>query len=265
MALSENGDRVAFGTQKGIIVAEVLSDRSRLAGATAIAASTVGLWGLSAGQGLIQAPLVLVLGDDQILLRELKAKTLAFTTDSRHLALGSYDGTVAVSDLAKGQGKVQTLIKGEGKRHVWKVTFSPDCKLLVAACGKRVDEGDPAENRILVWEKNFADSWIQAEPLLGHKEPVRGLAFGQNTSCLVSVAGIGPVLVWNLNTRHRLGTRITQPGESGQALAVTPDKRRIVVANGRRLILFDLSTGQRLASFTDPNSNTIMCCAFSPG
>jgi WD40 repeat protein len=248
MALSQNGDRVAFGTRKGegIIIAEVDSDHLRFAAAAGIAASPVGLWGLRPGQGLILAPYVLAPGRDQIILRKQSAKTLAFTADAHYLALGTYDGTVAVADLAKGPDEVQTLIKGQGQRHVWKVTFSPDGKRLVAACGKRVDAGDPAENRILVWEKKLGGAWAQVEALVGHKEPVSGLAFGEKSGCLVSVAGIGPVLVWDVNGRQGLGTRITQPGESGQALAITPDQRRVVVANGHRLILFDLSTGQRI-------------------
>lgn len=197
--------------------------------------------------------------------------TLAFSPDSRWIAGGSGDGTIAIWDAGTAE-----LIY-EFKAHtesVWKVDFSPDSKWLLSvsldgtsflknlvppyqqplpldkkgtspiyAASFSPDEEDDGytfatgsgDKRIRLWKTHHINNSDELSPedffLEGHSDSVWILTFSKDGQNLASGSLDGTVRLWDINFRRE---RLKLTGHTGgiKALAYTEDNRILACGTG---------------------------------
>ena len=197
--------------------------------------------------------------------------TLAFSPDSRWIAGGSGDGTIAVWDA--GTAELIYEFKAH-KESVWKVDFSPDSKWLLSvsldgtgllknlvppdqkpvpldengtspiyAASFSPDEEDSGYNfatgsgdkRIRLWKIHHTNNNDALSPesffLEGHNDSVWILAFSKDGQNLASGSLDGTVRLWDINFRRE---RLKLTGHTGgiKALAYTEDNRILACGTG---------------------------------
>ena len=197
--------------------------------------------------------------------------TLAFSPDSRWIAGGSGDGTIAVWDA--GTAELIYEFKAH-KESVWKVDFSPDSKWLLSvsldgtgllknlvppsqkpvpldengtspiyAASFSPDEEDSGytfatgsgDKRIRLWKIHHTNNNGALSPenffLEGHNDSVWILAFSKDGQNLASGSLDGTVRLWDINFRRE---RLKLTGHTGgiKALAYTEDNRILACGTG---------------------------------
>jgi WD40 repeat protein len=108
---------------------------------------------------------------------------LAFSGDSRLLAIGTMEGSVILWDTRSG-GRIRTLSKYE--EFVRVVTFSPDGRMLASADN---------EGTIRVWE---TATGTERRRFRGHEKDLLTLAFSRDGRFLASGSSDTTVLVWDI-------------------------------------------------------------------
>ncbi|OUC93904.1 TIR domain-containing protein [Streptosporangium minutum] len=143
---------------------------------------------------------------------------LAFTADSRRLAVGGADGALSVWDVRDGR-RVATLSVDGYRSDVFSLAASGN--LLLAA-------GDD-EGRIVMWdlENNRPFALIK-----GHRGTVTGLSFNAKADMLASAAADGTVKLWRPGeaaVQSKATVTLAVPGRPGRftPVAFSPDGRFI--------------------------------------
>jgi WD40 repeat protein/serine/threonine protein kinase len=128
--------------------------------------------------------------------------------------------------------------------------FSPTAKRIAVGC---------EENRVEVWDV-AARRRLQVLQV-GTNGSAPGVLFWQGENHLITWTGNdGSVVVWEIEPQRRISTtRI----ESLEALAISPDQRRLAVA-GRLVSLWDLPTLTPSRMTLSGNAGSIFSLAFSP-
>jgi WD40 repeat protein len=121
------------------------------------------------------------------------APCLAWSPDSRFLAAGRFDGTLAVFDVpSRAELKTLAHTNNTGDRKIGAVAFSPDGKLLASWGGD--------ESTIRLWQ---VGSWKLLAELQGHGHAaVRALAFSPDSKLLASGGADGSILLWDATARR---------------------------------------------------------------
>ncbi len=156
---------------------------------------------------------------------------VAFSPDSRFLALGGAGPGVILCDLKPG-GTQRHL--GLPVNRITTIAFSPDGQALVAASER--------DNDIIVWD--IATDRVRMR-LRGHASPALSLAFTADGRSIVSGEKNEPViLIWDLDTgRPRL--RLDVPRGPVNALACSPDGNWLAVVSGwSEVRLWDWKSGR---------------------
>jgi hypothetical protein len=130
--------------------------------------------------------------------------SLAFSPDGRMVTVASGEQDLGVWEVATGQKRLTLSTRGKG--WVRGVAFSPDGTLLAAGAGDDVHLWD-------LWSGRWLGRFV------GHRGPVRSLAFGAGGKSLISGSGDTTALVWDVGRLGRAGTS-PRPG-----LTNTPDQQ----------------------------------------
>jgi RNA polymerase sigma factor (sigma-70 family) len=188
---------------------------------------------------------------------------VAFSVDSKLLAITRGDETALVWDIASG--KEVHRFRGNS------LAFSPDGKLV--ACGGRGTDGPEANMGVI--RLHDAESGKLLRELRGHKTMLAGLMFTPDGKSIISrgirLEGLSTgepgesetefVRFWDVASgKQRRGW---QWSDHGQALA--PDGRRLVgfPMIGKTLALQEIATGQKCLDI-DPKQGLLFSVAFSP-
>ncbi len=179
----------------------------------------------------------------QALHRARLVRGLAYSPDSRYLALARHDGTVRLWNATDGQ-PMQSLEGHKGP--VWQVAFSPDSRSLVSGSG---------DGTVRLWDVASAKELRKFD---GHPAPVKGVAFRPDGRSIVAACDDGTVKVWDREAGREL---FSFRGElaNGFVARFSPDTRRLGWACIDGVVkVWDTTTGKLEI---DKQSNTHQCRA----
>jgi eukaryotic-like serine/threonine-protein kinase len=129
------------------------------------------------------------------------------------------------------------------------LAFSPDGTLLASA---------GMDQTIRLWDTK---SWAPVATLRGHEDEMYCVAFSPDGRRLISGDKDGSVRLWQMPPAKRASAVSVLPGAWG-TFAISPDGRRLV-AVGEDYVLWDLDTGEKLATLTELRGYAAGC-DFSP-
>jgi WD40 repeat protein len=208
------------------------------------------LWELAGGQPSSQ-PLTLPRGDgcDQV-TAEPPSSTLisavAFSPDGKILALGCFNGNVALWELAAGKPEGKPLILPDEFRciGVSGMAFSTDAKSLTLAVGC-------LNGNTMLWE--LVTGKPIGKPLIvpggDSCNQVFGVTSSEDGKMLAAGCRTGNTLLWGLAGGKPKGKPLTLPGGSGcdqvNGLELSPDSRTLAVGcAGGNTVLWGLAGGK---------------------
>ena len=187
------------------------------------------------------------------LLREFSAHAdgitaLAAAPASAVLATGAGFSDTTIKLWNSDTGEFVRELKGH-QAWVSGLAFSPDGALLASAS---------ADQTVRLWD---AKTWAEVATLRGHEDEVYSLAFSADGRRLITGAKDGSVRLWQVPPAERpLALRVLREPYSN--MAISPDSRRLVTV-GDDYILWDLDTGEKLATLTELRGFQAGC-DFSP-
>ena len=159
--------------------------------------------------------------------------TVAVTADGRKVVSGSWDGTIKVWDLLRGD-ELRTL-EGHGDGVYW---VTPIGSRAVSASWDRT---------IKWWD---LERGTELRSLSGPEGHVNGVAVRQRGRCAVFALGDRTLEVWDLEQGAKLYT-LEGPKAAINALAISGDGRHAVLAlDDSTLRLWDLKRGAELRTLT---------------
>lgn len=175
---------------------------------------------------------------------------LAFTPDGAHLITGSQDGTAKVWDTSTGQ----ELFSLTGHGPINHLTVSPD--------GKRTATAN-RDGTTTVWDITPTGSREVMTFLFDHSAFVTAGNFSPDRTLLVTISEDGVVKIRSSITSQELFTTSLPITGSILGIALSPDNTRLATALGTTATVWDLKTGQRLATMSG-HQDRIFGLVFSP-
>jgi WD40 repeat protein/serine/threonine protein kinase len=175
---------------------------------------------------------------------------LAYSPDSRYLALARHDGTVQIWDATRGQLLHAPPTGHEGT--AWQVAFSPDSRTL-ASCG--------SDRSVRLWD-------VTSGKALGvfteHPAEVKGVAFRPDGRSVVAACDDGTVKVWDWETRQQTFSFHGELIASRYTPWFSPDARRLAWSCVDATVkIWDTTTG-RLEMEKETDLHQCRTVAFSP-
>jgi len=137
-------------------------------------ARSLRLWETATGKILKTAPLPGALS--QVL-------SVAYSSDGRHLASGSFDGTIRMWNAATGA--IMQTIKGHSSQ-VWSVSFSPDGKWFVSGGGDKVAK---------LWDRATGKP---VRTLVGDSRQVNAVGFSPDSKLVLTGGSDGTLQLWSV-------------------------------------------------------------------
>ncbi|KND39573.1 nSTAND1 domain-containing NTPase [Streptomyces acidiscabies] len=176
---------------------------------------------------------------------------VAISPDGHTLATASSDYRVLLWNLTDPR-RLTTVNQLMLNSVVNSVAFSPDGQLLAT--------GDTSGGVNLWNVRAPARARVITPTLRGHSGMAGTLAFGPDSRTVVSGGADGLVRLWRLPPALVIGDEVL-------ALAATPDGRRIAVATGNRVTLWDVSAPDRFVRLGElpALSGSVNALAFRPG
>jgi WD40 repeat protein len=209
-------------------------------------------------------------------------QTMAFSPDSSRLAAGYWDGRIKVWEMPGGTEVASIIIP-----HVNQLRFSADNRRMVIRTDTRIMLWDLAADqlvwslethsvgitvstdgrRLLSYDENALTVWnaedgkeIRDFRLFGH-EAVYDPEFSADGREIVSVTGLGNIMVWDASTHQVL--RTFNVGRSSFMFAVAPDNRTLAAARSESVQIWDYIQGKPARTLSIPNEE-IEFMAFAP-
>ena len=162
--------------------------------------------------------------------------SVAFSPDSKIVAIGNSDGIIYLSDL--NTGKLKRKLTGHSE-DVQRVVFSPDGKML--ASSSYLDE------TVRLWDVHTGE---HRRTLTEHTGDIEGLAFSPDGKTLASSgSGDGTIRFWNVRTGDQ---KHAVTGHTGgvHSVAFNPDGKFVASGHGDGSIRFwNSETGLHLKTF----------------
>jgi WD40 repeat protein len=158
---------------------------------------------------------------------------VAFAPDGQTVAIGVYDHTAKLLDVASGKEKA-TL---RHPKEVRGIAFSPNGKLLATACWDRV---------VRVWDLDSKTEKVTCE---GHKDRIFGVSFSPDGKQLLSAGGNDGVKLWDAATGAEKRTW-NSPGIYARTVIFTSDGDWVLSGgNDGAVRLWNVETGDLRARF----------------
>ena len=178
--------------------------------------------------------------------------SVAFSPDGTTLAVGDYNGSAGLVDVATLT--LTARFTDPGSKGLDAVAFSPDSTTLAA--------GD-INGRTYLW--NVATGNLAAALTDPGSKGVERVAFSPDGQTLAAGDFNGRTYLWNVATRT-LTSALTNPGSTGvDAVAFSPDGQTLAAGDDNgRTYLWNAATKKLTATLTDPRSRNIYAVAFSP-
>ncbi|MEJ2092877.1 MAG: SUMF1/EgtB/PvdO family nonheme iron enzyme [Syntrophobacterales bacterium] len=179
---------------------------------------------------------------------------LAFSPDSKTLALGAEDGTIRLINVepSKGLGSLLTV----HRNNVWSITFSPSGKILASS---------DWDGFIHLW--NARTFKPLGSPLI-HDNGVWTLAFSPDNKTLASGGKDGKVRLWDLRTRSQLTPPISwrekTSGNDCVCVGFNPDGNILAYSTTAGLMLLDTKTWKPIGPPLEEQGFVTSSLAFSP-
>ncbi len=178
-----------------------------------------------------------------------RVSSLCFSPDGTRIISGGADSTIKIWDSATGQ-ELRSL-----RGHVKGVT-----SLDFSADGKRIASGS-LDGTVKIW---VAATGEEIRRLQGHMDMVKSASFGRRDKRIVSCSKDKSIAVWDVSTQRKLRT-IRGPSDAPQSgnfgapertpncATFSPDGTRIVSADGSKVRVWDVNTGEKLRTlFSSP-------------
>jgi WD40 repeat protein/serine/threonine protein kinase len=228
VAVSPDGERIASGSQDGIIK----------------------IWDAKTGQELRRIP-----------AHKNHVRSIAFSPDGLSLASGSWDETVKIWDAQTGQAR--RTLKGHHVK-VWSVAFSPDGKLLASGAGHAGVQDSVGEvklwNVVTGQEVRSLQGHRSTVNCVAFSPDCQRLASG--------ATGPQPtVKVWDVQTGQELWTRDLHHHVWGVAFSrdgrLLASSGGGAFWGGAELKIWDARTGQLIRDLHQ-HTRGVWCLAFSP-
>jgi serine/threonine protein kinase len=197
----------------------------------------------------VSAPTLLAIKYGVLGKCESSVRSVAFSTDGRHLASGSNDNAVRLWNAQTGEVRVlgRCDFSESGFSYVASVSFS--------LCGRYIASGS-SDQTVRVWD-------VQADEMriLGRcDDSVCAVAFSPGGKSIASGSNDGSIHLWDVPTgKPRL---LGECDSVVWAVAFSPDGKSIASESGNRAIqLWDIDSGRMRALET--NDNDVWSVAFS--
>ncbi len=175
---------------------------------------------------------------------------LAFTPDSASLITGSQDGTAKVWDTFTGQ----ELFRLTGHGPIYSLDVSPD--------GKRAATAN-RDGTATVWDITSTGSREVLTCSFDHSAFVTAGNFSPDRTRLVTVSEDGVVNIRSSVTSQKLLTTTLPITGPILWIALSPDNTQLATALGATAEVWDVKTGQRVATISG-HQDTIYVLVFSP-
>ena len=176
--------------------------------------------------------------------------SIAFSTDGRTLASGSWDNTVRLSDALTGAHQ-KTLTGHTGV--ILSIAFSPDSTILASGGGDR-------DNTIRLWDVLTGHQ----KTLTGHTDGVSSIAFSPDGGTLASGGSWNDdtVRLWDTTTGELKATLAGHPG-GVYSVAYSPDGETLASGGYKEIRLWDAVTGAHQRTLIGHRWN-VYSVVFSP-
>jgi WD40 repeat protein len=273
LALSPDGKVAAVGGYAGIQVWDIPAGkellRLKLTGVGALAFTPDGkqlIAGVGSGDFRDRSVRVFDLTTAQERLRlqwhKQAVNVIGCTPDGRMLVTASRgNGTVCCADLTTGA--VLRTIPNED-RSTWDraIALGPGARLAVGWCAR--PGGDGSERYFRLYDLGTGKEvrrfgrWFG-----GHNGDQMAAAFSPNEKMLASVDCDGTLRLWDLDTGRELRKILQPAGHPSMRPVFSPDGKTLVLSDGYRIRLYDLSSGQELHPHEGHESD-VDTVAFAP-
>jgi WD40 repeat protein len=176
-------------------------------------------------------------------------KVTAFSPDCKTLVSGGFDGHIASWDV--------TTLKRNGEinfgENVDSVAFTPDGRYFAAG----------GWDKIWIWDMNRRTQL--RTPILGHKEPINGLAFNSDGSVLASASQDGTAILWNWKTGKKIGNPLRPHKRGLTSIAFSVDDKMLAASTqDDTVMLWSTKSRNPIATPLTRHQGEVHTVAFNP-
>ncbi|KAF5373835.1 hypothetical protein D9758_000999 [Tetrapyrgos nigripes] len=203
---------------------------------------------------------------------EDQVRSVAFSPDGTKIVSGSSDRTVRIWDAQTGTAIGEPLQGYED--WVQSVAFSPDGAKIVsgssdrtvriwdAQTGAAIVVSGSSDRTVRIWDAQTGT--VIGEPLQGHEDWVKSVAFSPDGARIVSGSYDGTVRIWDAQTGTAIGELLQGHEDQVQSVAFSPDGARIVSGSSDRTVrIWNAQTGTAIGEPLQGHEDEVQSVALS--